>query len=118
MKKRLVIITLAMASMLCLLLAGCGGGGEDLSDSQYVGTWNAVSMSLGDEEEPFTDTCILTLNDDGTGTLQDEEETTEFNWELTDDGFKTTGDVKMKFKGDGEKISGKILGANLNFEKQ
>ena len=47
-----------------------------------------------------------------------EEETTQFNWELTDKGFKTTGDMKMIFTDNGDTISGKILGANLIFEKQ
>ena len=121
MKKKIAVLTLAMAAMLCLLLAGCGGSGgdgSDYSDSPYIGTWTAVSVSIGDEEEPFTDKCDLIVNSDGTGSMTDEEETTEFTWEPTDEGFKTKGDVKMTFKGDGEKISGKILGAKLNFEKQ
>ncbi len=122
MKKALVILAFAVAAMLGVLLAGCGGsssgGGSDLSDSEFVGTWQAVSMSIGDEEEPYTEECILTLNDDGTGTISDGSEVTEFNWELTDEGFKTSGDMKMKFTGDGTAIHGKILGANLNFEKQ
>ena len=123
MKKKIAVLTLAMAAMLCLLLAGCGGSssggdGSDLSDSPYIGTWTAVSVSIGDEEEPFTDKCDMTINSDGTGSLTDAEEVSEFTWEPTDEGFKTKGDVKMTFKGDGEKISGKILGAKLNFEKQ
>lgn len=122
MKKTLVILAVAMTALFCVMLAGCGGssgGGEDLSDSQFTGTWNAVSMSIGDESEPFDETCIMTLNGDGTGTLDDGEESSEFTWELTDEGFKTSGDMKMKFvdNGDGT-ISGKILGTNLNFEKQ
>ena len=121
MKKKIVVLILAMVTMFCLLLTGCGGNGGDgidYSDSPYIGTWTAVSVSMGDEEEPFTDKCDLIVNSDGTGSMTDEEETTEFTWKPTDEGFKTKGDVKMTFKGDGEKISGKILGANLNFEKQ
>lgn len=120
MKKTIVILAVAMMAMFCVTLSGCGGsGGGDTADSQFVGTWNATSMSIGDESEAYDETCILTLNGDGTGTLEDTEEVTEFNWELTDEGFKTTGDMKMKFvdNGDGT-ISGKILGTRLNFEKQ
>lgn len=125
MKKTLIVLTVAMAAMLCILLAGCGGGGDDLSDSKYVGTWKAVSMSLGDEEEAFAEgeEYILTINGDGTGTFEglDDEgnpSTTEFTWEPSSEGFKTKGDMKMKFKDDGEQIHAKILGVNLNFEKQ
>ena len=122
MKKTIIVLAVVMTALLCVILAGCGSsGGGDLSDSKYVGTWKAVSMSLGDEEEPYDGECILTLNGDGTGVLEDgsgEEEATQFNWELTDEGFKTTGDMKMKFVDNGDTISGKILGANLNFEKQ
>ena len=122
MKKKIAVLTLAMAAMLCVLLAGCGGSsggdGSDYSDSPYIGNWTAVSVSVGDAEEPFTDKCDMTINSDGTGSLTDAEEVSEFTWQPTDDGFKTKGDVKMTFKGDGEKISGKVLGAKLNFEKQ
>ena len=53
MKKTIIILAFAMAAMFCVLLTGCGssGSGEDLSDSEYVGTWKAVSMSMGDEKE-------------------------------------------------------------------
>lgn len=122
MKKKIAVLTLAMAAMLCLLLTGCGsssgGDGGDYSDSPYIGTWKAVSVSIGDAEEPFTDKCDLIVNSDGTGSMTDAENVSEFTWAPTDEGFKTKGDVKMTFKGDGEKISGKVLGANLNFEKQ
>ncbi len=121
MKKTMMILAVAMAAMFCVVLAGCGGGdsgGSDLSDSKYVGTWEAVSMTLADEEEPFEDKCIMTLNSDGTGTLESEDEVSEFTWELTDKGFKTQGDMKMKFVDNGDRISGKVIGVDLNFEKK
>ena len=43
---------------------------------------------------------------------------TDFSWEPTDGGFKTTGDVKLKFKDDGDNITAKVIGVNLTFEKQ
>ncbi|GEM_PF-1516657 len=125
MRKTIIILALSMVAMLGILLTGCGGSsggdGADLSDSQYVGTWKAVSMSIGDESEPYDETCNLILNGDGSGQIDDgADEVSPFTWELTDDGFKAKGDdVKMTFvdNGDGT-ISGKILGTRLNFERQ
>ena len=126
MKKTIIILAFAMAAMFCVLLTGCGssGGGEDLSDSEYIGTWKAVSMSMGDEKESVEGMeATLTLNGDGTGTLvsadeENGEETSEFTWEPTDEGFKTKGDVKMKFTYDGKQLHGKVTIATLDFEKQ
>ena len=127
MKKTIIILAFAMAAMFCALLAGCGssgGDGADLSDSKYVGTWKAVNMSLEDESEDFGEgQWTITLNDDGTGTCvavdeEGVEETTTFTWEPTDEGFKTKGDMKLKFTDDGEQIHAKMFGVSLNFEKQ
>jgi hypothetical protein len=126
MKKTIIILAFAMAAMFCIALAGCGSGGDgtDLSESKYVGSWKAVSMSIGDTEEPFEDgEYILTLNGDGTGTFESVdpdgvEESGSFTWEPTDEGFKTKGDTKLKFTDDGEMIHAKVIGVNLNFEKQ
>ena len=107
-----------------LALTACGGGGssEDLSDSKYVGTWKGVEMAVADESEEFQDDIILTINGDGTGTLvgseEGETEESSFTWEPTSDGFKTKGDVKMTFKDDGDKITSKIIGVTMVFEKQ
>ena len=111
MKKTIIILAFAMAVMFCVLLAGCGnsgGGGADLSDSKYVGTWKAVNMSLEDESEDFG----VAVDEEGV------EETTTFTWEPTDEGFKTKGDMKLKFTDDGEQIHAKMFGVSLNFEKQ
>ena len=102
-----------------LLLAACGGSGKtDLSDSKYVGTWKAEKMALKDESEELSGEWILTLNGDGTGKYVSEGETTSITWELTDGGFRTKGDTKLKFKDDGDKIKTKILGVDLIFKKQ
>ena len=61
----------------------------------------------------------MILNGDGTGTIESADEVTEFTWELTDEGFKTKGDMKMKFVDNGDDtISGKVLGTRLNFERK
>ena len=123
--KKFVAISVSIIMVLSVLaLTACGGGGssEDLSDSKYVGTWKGVEMTVADESEEFQDDIILTINGDGTGTLvgseEGETEESSFTWEPTSDGFKTKGDVKMTFKDDGDKITSKIIGVTMVFEKQ
>ena len=123
MKKKIAIM-ISFLMVLTFALAACGGGGssEDLSSSKYLGTWVAASMSLGDEtgeigeDEVFT----LTLNEDGTGTLESTEadgnkNVSNITWSLTDDGFKTKGDAKMTFTDDGDGIKSSVLGVELHF---
>lgn len=124
MKKFVAIAVSIIMVFSVLALTACGGGGssEDLSDSKYVGTWKGVEMTVADESEEFQDDIILTINGDGTGTLVGSEEgateESSFTWEPTSDGFKTKGDVKMTFKDDGDKITSKIIGVTMVFEKQ
>jgi uncharacterized lipoprotein YehR (DUF1307 family) len=124
MKKFVAIAVSIIMVFSVLALTACGGGGssEDLSDSKYVGTWKGVEMTVADESEEFQDDIILTINGDGTGTLvgseEGETEESSFTWEPTSDGFKPKGDVKMTFKDDGDKITSKIIGVTMVFEKQ
>ena len=113
MKKKLAIL-LSLAMVLTFALAACGGGGGDVAGSKYVGTWKAESLSLAGESEDLDTDFVLTLNDDGTGTLTgtDEdgaEEVSNITWSLINGGFKTKGDAKMKFVDDGDGIKSKIL---------
>ena len=124
MKKRIAIL-ISFVMVMTFALAACGGASgssdADLSDSKYVGTWKATSISLGDESEDVDDggSFTLTLNGDGTGTFvstaEGETETSEVTWKLTSDGFKTEGDASMKFTDDGDGIKAKILGTELHF---
>ena len=122
MKKIISVALAAIMVLSALALTACGGGGSsdaDLSESKYVGTWKATDISLQDASEELDTEMILTLNGDGTGVLEGgEDEASEFTWQLTKDGFKTDGDVKLTFKDNGDTISAKIIGVNLNFEKQ
>ena len=71
MKKKIAIL-ISLAMVLTFALAACGGGGgEDLSDSKYVGSWVAKSLSIGDESGDIGDEGVftLTLNGDGTAPL-------------------------------------------------
>ena len=129
MKKKLAVLLSAML-VLMFTLAACGGGSgsgssADLSDSKYLGTWECSTVSLGDDAGELEDVIFtLTLNPDGTGTfysknLEDgKEETSDINWELTSEGFKTTGSSKLKFKDDGDGIKTSILGVELHFVRE
>ena len=122
MKKKIAIL-ISLAMVLIFALAACGGGGgEDLSDSKYVGSWVAKSLSIGDESGDIGDEGVftLTLNGDGTGTFvsveaDGTEEVSNITWSLTSDGFKTSGDMKMTFKDDGDNIKANIFGVDLHF---
>lgn len=126
MKKKLAIL-LSLAMVLTFALAACGGGSDsgdqDLSDSKYVGTWISESASFAGESADMDQPFKLTLNGDGTGTLagtdeEGNEEVSSLTWSLTDDGFKTEGEAKMKFKDDGDAIVTKLLGVELRLVRE
>ena len=122
MKKLVSLMLVMLMTVSCLVLVSCGGGSsssnEDLSSSKYVGTWKAITMSLEDTTEAVDEggEFIVTLNGDGTGQSVSRENGGEE--EVTDDGFKTKGDMKLKFKDDGDNIKANIFGVDLVFEKQ
>ncbi|WP_027868537.1 hypothetical protein [Eubacterium sp. AB3007] len=127
MKKLMTLAVAAIMVVSALTLTACGGGGssdQDLSDSKYVGTWKSVSFELMDESESPEEgeEIFMTLNGDGTGTMtgtsEGEEETSDFTWEPTSNGFKTKGDLKLKFTDDGDKIKATVIGVDMIFEKQ
>lgn len=118
MKKRLVILIGLVMVLSCVVLTACGGSSDDLSDSKYVGSWIIDTVSLGEESDALGEDWVLTVNGDGTGTFSGDGESSDFTWEPTDNGFKTKGDVKMKFEDEGEGIKASIMGAELHFVKQ
>lgn len=117
MKKRL-IAALLLTVLLCTILAACGSK-QDLTNSKYLGTWKAASLTLADETGEFENDIYLVLNPDGTAKLTSEDEVTDCTWEETGDGFKLKGGAKMTFKdtADGA-VTSKVLGVDLRFEKQ
>lgn len=120
MKKTLVLL-LSFIMVMAFALSACGGGSEDLSDSEFVGIWVADSISIGEESEELgIGVYTLQLKEDGTGvfTSIDEEGTEEISnvtWSPTDNGFKTKGDTKLTFTKDGDNIKTSLLGVNLVF---
>lgn len=124
MKKRIAVLT-GLMMVLCFTFAACGKSDVDLSDSKYVGTWVATSMSVAGEDQGDLEGGVFKLNlvGDGTGTYVSkeaggEEEVSNITWELTDDGFKTKGDTKLKFKDDGDGIKANIMGVDLHFVRE
>ena len=121
MKRKIAILLVLLMTVSALAFTACGGGGsssDDLSESKYVGTWKADAVTVGDESENVADEYLLIVNGDGTGELTGEGETSSFTWEPIDGGFKTAGDVKAKFKEDGDNIVVNMLGIKLIFVKQ
>ena len=110
----------ALLVVSALVLAACGGKSSnvDLSDNKFVGTWKASGITFAGESESVDEDWILTLNADGTGTLDDGKEVSSFTWSPTDNGFKAKGDVNTTFTEDGDTIKTTIIGADLVFERQ
>ena len=72
MKKTITLILIAVMAISAFALTGCSGKKDtDLSGSKYVGKWTAATLSLGDESEEIGSEWILTIKEDGTGTLAD-----------------------------------------------
>ena len=123
MKKTVSVIICVLVAA-TLLLTACSKS-QDLSNSKYLGTWKAVSLSaFGEEEEAgeaLGSTYTMELKADGTGTFAGTDEDdgpTAFNWVETDKGLKTSGDMKLKFTDEDGKLKTKVVGAELIFEKQ
>lgn len=117
MKRKTAVFLCIVMIASCVLLGACGGK-QDLSNSKYVGTWKAESISAFGEESSLEGDWILTLNADGTATLEDGEEVSKCTWQETSDGFKLKGDAKMTFTDDGDGIKSKVIGVELHFTRQ
>ena len=126
MKKALAILCVLALAVSLVALAGCGAKkpGEIPADSPYIGKWVASSAQFKDEaqdpNEVFGGEYTLDLKADGTGTLSSSEESNPLVWWITKDGIGTNVDnakKDMKYKADGDKLIGKILGIEFTLEK-
>ena len=125
MKKTFSCFLCIVLIVTCFALAGCGSKKEtaDLSGSRYLGTWVISSLSIMGESESVTESddlskVTLTLLEDGTGHMDSPDEVSSFTWEEVDGGFRTSGDVRMNFKDEGDGIVGKVIGVELHFVKK
>ena len=118
--KALHLVELLSIDLVAERRGACGGkpSNVDLSDNKFVGTWKASAITLGEASENVEDDWILTVNGDDTGTLDDGKEVSNFTWSPTDNGFKTTGDLRVTFTEEGDTIKTTIIGADLVFERQ
>ncbi|MBR2683534.1 MAG: hypothetical protein IKE22_09755, partial [Atopobiaceae bacterium] len=91
---------------------------QDLINSKYLGTWKAVSLTMGDKSGAIDQEMLLVLNADGTAAFTSESETDECKWQETSDGIKLTDGVSMEFKADGDALITSVFGTDLRFEKQ
>lgn len=120
--KKTIALLLSFMMVLAFTLAACGDGGNaDLSNSRYLGTWKAESVSVAEESGDLDGgVWTLTLNGDGTGEFvsiaeDGTEEVSNITWSEIDGGFKTKGDTKLKFTDDGDGIKTSLLGVELHF---
>ena len=125
MKKALSTFLCVVLIVSCFALAGCGSkkGTADLSGSKYVGTWVISNLSIMEENDSVTESddlskVTLTLLEDGTGHMDSPDEVSNFTWEEVDGGFRTSGDVRINFKDEGDGIVGKVIGVELHFVKK
>lgn len=120
MKKIITTALIAVMVLSAVVLVSCGSGeskDKDISDSKYVGKWKIASIELQTESTDFDKDWIIELKGDGTGISESMGETENFTWELTDDGFTTSGDLNLDFTEDGDNIVGDLFGAKLVFER-
>ena len=123
MKKIIAVVICLILACSCLIgLSACGK--QDLSQSQYLGTWKATDASFRDEKQDIDEVLkdgdfIITLNGDGTATVDDGTGASSANWKETSKGVKVKGDdinTKMTWLGDSFDLS--IFGVHLILTKQ
>ena len=119
MKKRIISV-FCLVLIACTILAACGKkSSQDLSNSKYLGTWKAVSISFKGLSDAYEDECYLTLNPDGTAVFYMEgEDESRCTWQETGSGVKLSGDSKMTFTDAGDALILKLAGSELRFELQ
>lgn len=108
--KKSVLAFLTCVLALAFALTGCSGGGKD-PKANFVGSWELSGGTLEGEElteeymEMFKEwgiSCILVLDEDGTGSLDLFSEVSDLKWEAKDATTasitvdKETTDVKLE----------------------
>lgn len=125
MKKIKMIMSCILTVFLCVILVGCGAKEtEDVSNSQYVGTWKAVSVTaMGSEstaQEVFGGDFTLELKADGTYVTNAGTDTTNGTWTETKEGPKLYEEGNKDgavYKADGDTLVIDMVFAKVVLEK-
>lgn len=121
MKKAFAVFCAMAVIASCLLMCGCGG--TDMSDSKYLGKWQATTaeysgMKLG-VEDALGGEFSFTLNDDGTVDLVVTGDKESGKWSETENGIQfEEGDETMAFNDEDGKLVLDYSGMKLIFEKE
>ena len=123
-KKFGIVAALCFVLALSFALVGCGGS---VDKSKYTGDWKLASSSSADLDADSIELMkslglevTLTLNDDGTGTLDMFGEQKNLSWEATSntDGKLKMGDAETSIKlADSQLPLADVDGASLTFSR-
>ena len=90
----------------------------DLSNSKYVGTWRAVSVSFLNQSGEITADNAIEIKPDGTATQKDGDGFRAYTWKETDYGVFLDGKSDLKLKDDGDGLKLTFLGVAIHYKKQ
>ena len=120
-------VAMMLVVMMALSLVACGGGASSDPAKAIVGSWE-LDDAEGEETKQavalmkmFGMTMVFEFKADGTGTMTssmgDENEVTEFNYEINGDQIVIDGSP-ANFKIDGKKLHIDVDGEMLIFKKK
>lgn len=126
-RKGLIALAAACAIALCIGLVGCSGADKSDNKANFVGTWNAVSVSspeigtlTADDLKSFGLTVSLELKDDGTGQFDIMGDKMDVTWSAdsaTQITVKDSEGASSKLTLDGDTLSGDEDGAVMEFKR-
>ena len=118
MKKLLSVLVIMILTV--SVLSGCGSK-ADMSDSEYLGTWEAVTCSYSDyvmDASEILGQYIITLRPDGSYEATFGEDVGEGTWEDTQNGFMLDGDEELSFVDGADGITLDYEGITIHFESR
>jgi len=117
MNRSKVLVVIMIAAMFAVLLTGCGGGGNDVNQSDLVGEWEMLGIEFMGEfesvddmfegvgDEPFS--IIYSFQADGTGSTASLISTFDFTWTVS------SGVLSMVHDGETVEVQYRIAGNRL-----
>ncbi|MBR0414478.1 MAG: hypothetical protein IJI67_05375 [Clostridia bacterium] len=123
MKRTISLLCVCLLVLSCLALTGCDSKSAEIpADSPYVGTWTAVKAEVNGVETDMKealdgDKFIIILNQDGTASVENTEETSSSFWKITDNGVELTGESDMVLRPVGSQLQSTVVGVTFFFDK-